>query len=309
MIKSILNMEKKDIQVFDRKKKHVFTETVYGENAMKVFYGNKIGLKVTDKFLTNKLLSRIYGAYNDSSLSRHKIEDFVKKLDINIHECEKDVSDYESFNDFFIRRLKPDARPLNTEENSFICPGDGRLLVFPKIDEETISYLKWAPIKLHDLFNFDESLVETYTNGSCGILRLCPTDYHRFHFPLTGKAGITRTVPGVLHSVSPYSLEEKIPVYTVNKRTMCEIETPQYGKVLMMEVGALFVGTIVQTYRAGCQVKKGDEKGYFKFGGSTCVFFTQKGILHFDQDLIEQSRKGRETLVQMGEKIGTVQSH
>lgn len=308
MIRSILNMEKKDIEVFNRQTKQTFLETVYGENAMKVFYGNKLGLKITDKFLTNKILSRIYGAYNDSSLSRHKIEDFVNKLNINIPECEKDVSDYESFNDFFIRKLKPEARPIDTEPSSFISPGDGRLLVFPKIDKDTVSYLKWAPIKLQELFNFDEDLVSTYRNGACGVLRLCPTDYHRFHFPVLGKAGITRTVPGVLHSVSPYSLEEKIPVYTLNKRTMCEIETPQYGRVLLMEVGALFVGTIVQTYRAGCQIKKGEEKGFFKFGGSTCVFFTEKNMLHFDHDLVEQSKKGRETLVRMGEKIGTLHS-
>ena len=73
-----------------------------------------------------------------------------------------------------------------------------------------------------------------------------------------------------------------------------------------MEIGALFVGTIVQTYRPAMQVEKGDEKGYFKFGGSTCIFFFEHGIMQFDEDLINTSKEGFETLVQVGEKIGTL---
>ncbi|WP_186646061.1 phosphatidylserine decarboxylase [Fluviispira vulneris] len=304
MLKSILGSASKQIEVIKRKSGEKFIEKIYGEDAMKVFYGSPAGAAFTAKFLTNKWISNIYGAYNDSGASKHKIEEFVNNMGIDVSESEKDISEYHSFNDFFARKLHPRARPINRLTNSVISPGDGRLLVFPKISETTLSYVKWAPIQLIDLFQGNESLVERYKNGSCAILRLCPSDYHRFHFPVSGKAGITKTVPGLLHSVNPYALEQQIPVYCMNKRTLCELDSDQFGKVLLMEVGALFVGTIVQTYRPAMQVEKGDEKGYFKFGGSTCILFFENGIMEFDTDIVKSSEQGLETLVQMGEKIG-----
>jgi phosphatidylserine decarboxylase len=120
---------------------------------------------------------------------------------------------------------------------------------------------------------------------------------------VSGKVGITKTVPGLLHSVNPYALEQGLPVYCLNKRTMCELKSDQLGSVLMLEVGALFVGSIVQTYRAGTQVQRGDEKGYFKFGGSTCILFFEEGAIEFDKDLVQNSQDGLETFVKMGEQI------
>ncbi|MBX9703673.1 MAG: archaetidylserine decarboxylase [Silvanigrellaceae bacterium] len=295
----------KHIEVINRVTGEKFVEKVYGENAMRIFYGNKTAASITDKFFTNKWLSNIYGAFNDSSLSKHKIEEFIKKFDVKIADCEKDINDYHSFNDFFSRKLKLEARTVDEGTHSVICPGDGRLLVFQNIYDTTVSYVKWAPIRLLDLFNGNESLVERYKNGSCGILRLCPSDYHRFHFPVGGKAGITKTIPGVLHSVNPYALEQKIPVYCLNKRTLCELDSDVFGKVLLLEVGALFVGTIVQNYRPSNLVKKGEEKGYFKFGGSTCIFFFEKGSICFDNDLIQNSKLGLETYLHMGSKIAS----
>ncbi|MCA2959128.1 MAG: phosphatidylserine decarboxylase [Silvanigrellales bacterium] len=312
MFESILGMKSKRIEVATRGSGaapgSTFTETVYGDDAMRVFYGTPTGLAFTSKVLTAKWLSNLYGAYNDSGASKHKIEEFVSMLGIDIAECEKDISEYASFNDFFARKLKPEMRPLAKAPQAIASPGDGRLLVFPKLDETTLAYVKWAPLKLSELFNKNQSLVERFRDGACAVLRLCPADYHRFHFPVAGKVGITKTVPGLLHSVSPYALEQKIPVYCMNKRTLCEIESDEFGKVLMMEVGALFVGSIVQTYRAGMHVQKGDEKGYFKFGGSTSILFFEKGAMRFDDDLVANASKGLETYVKMGEHIGTLAS-
>lgn len=304
-IKSALGYKSIDIEVINRVTGEKFIEKIYGEDAMKVFYGSPVISKLTAKALTNKMLSSIYGAYNDSNLSKRKIEEFVKLMNIDINECEKDLTEYQSFNDFFARKLKYHARPINRTRGSVISPGDGRILVFPQIDETTLAYLKWAPIHLEELFNHSQSLVERYKNGSCAILRLCPADYHRFHFPVAGKIGVTKTVPGLLHSVNPYALEQKIPVYCLNKRTMAELDSDDVGKVLLMEVGAMFVGTIVQTYRPMMVVEKGDEKGFFKFGGSTCILFFEKNSMHFDNDLVKNSSEGIETLVKMGEQIGT----
>ena len=299
----ILGVESKQISVVDRKKQETFIEKVYGDDVMKVFYGHPAGLAVTTRILTNRFLSNLYGAYNDSAASKHKIEDLVEALGIDITECSKDLVEYVSFNDFFARKLRQGAREVTQEEKAIASPGDGRLLVFPKIDDETVSYVKWAPIPLFELFNKNQELADKYRNGSCAILRLCPADYHRFHFPVSGKVGITKTVPGLLHSVSPYALEQGLPVYCLNKRTLCELKSNEVGSVLLMEIGALFVGSIVQTYRAGTQVQRGDEKGYFKFGGSTCVLFFEQGAIRFDDDLVRNSQNGRETLVKMGERL------
>jgi phosphatidylserine decarboxylase len=305
-ISSILGSKPKIIQVVNRETGQKFNETVYGEDAMKVFYGTRLGMKVTESLLTHRWVSNLYGAYNDSGASKHKIEEFVSILGIDILECEKDITEYHSFNDFFARKLKSSCRKICEGVQEVASPGDGRLLVFPEVQGSTLSYVKWAPLKLIDLFGGNESLTQRYKNGSCAILRLCPSDYHRVHFPVSGKVGITRTLSGALHSVSPYALEQKIPVYCLNKRTLCELESEQFGKVLVMEVGAMFVGGVVQTYRAGMQVQKGDEKGYFKFGGSTSILFFEKGSVTFDPDLIDASGKGFETYVKMGDRIATV---
>lgn len=309
MIESILGIKSKKIEVVDRQTGTPFVETVFGDDAMKVFYGHKVGLSITSKFLTQRWLSNIYGAYNDAAASKHKIENFISRLNVDVAECEKELSEYQSFNEFFARKLKPGARPLNKDAHGVIAPGDGRLLVFPKINDDTVSYLKWAPIKLFDLFDKNESFVERYRNGSCWVLRLCPADYHRFHFPVSGKVGMTKAIAGDLHSVSPYALEQNIPVYCMNKRTLCTLDSDEFGQVLLMEVGAMFVGSIVQTYRAGMHVSVGDEKGYFKFGGSTVIAFFEKDMIRFDDDIVRYSASGFETYVKMGERLACLASH
>jgi len=302
-ISKLLGIESKQIEVVNRKTGETFVEKVYGDDVMKVFYGHPLGLAMTNRVLTNRVLSNVYGAYNDSAASKHKIEDFVQTLGIDVAECSKDLVEYVSFNDFFARKLRPGAREVTQAEKAIASPGDGRLLVFPKINDTTLSYVKWAPIHLFDLFNKSQELADKFRDGACAVLRLCPSDYHRFHFPVSGKVGITKTVPGLLHSVSPYALEQGLPVYCMNKRTMCEVKSNDFGTVLMMEIGAMFVGSIVQTYRAGTQVQRGDEKGYFKFGGSTCVLFFERDAVRFDQDVVTNSEKGLETLVKMGEQL------
>lgn len=305
-IKSALKYKSTQIEVMQRSTGEKFTEKIYGEDAMKIFYGSPSVTKLTSKLLTNKMLSSIYGAYNDSGLSKHKIEEFVHTMGIDIAECEKDLTAYQSFNDFFSRKLNFRARPICRKAGTIISPSDGRLTVIPKLNENTLSYIKWAPVHLIDLFHNSLSLVERYKNGSCAILRLCPADYHRFHFPVSGKIGLTKTVPGLLHSVNPYALQQNIPVFCLNKRTISELDSNEAGKVLLMEVGAMFVGTIVQTYRPTMTVEKGEEKGFFKFGGSTCIMFFEKDAIHFDEDLVKYSEFGLETYVKMGEQIASV---
>ncbi len=308
MLKSKGRGVPKDIQIMDRLTNALIRETVFSENKMQLLYGNPIGLAVTSRVLTTKWLNALYGAYHDSPASRSKIGPFIDELHINLDECAQSLDSYRSFNEFFARKLKDSARPIHGDERSVVSPADGRMLVFPQLQAESISHVKWAPIRLLDLFGADTALAARYQGGSCLVARLCPADYHRFHFPVSGKAGPTRVVPGRLHSVSPYALEQKIPVFALNKRTMTEIETPNAGTVLYMEIGALLVGSIVQTFTAQKHFERGAEKGFFKFGGSTVIVFFEPNRITFDPDLVQNSSQHIETLVRMGEQVAIIRS-
>ncbi len=296
---------KRTIRVFSRENEEMLEEIIFGEDLLRLAYGTKLGLKLTSELGARRWVSWLMGLYYDSRFSRSKIAAFAKLLEIDLEESENDVRDYQTFNEFFARKLKAECRPIDPDPRVLVSPGDGRLLVFPRIDEETLSYIKWAPVHLVDLFNRNPSLVERYRNGACAVLRLCPADYHRLHFPVSGTVGPTTSVPGLLHSVNPYALEEKIPVYALNKRTICSIESQAVGSVVMMEIGALGVGSIVQTYQPNTQLARSEEKGYFKFGGSTTILFFERDKVEFDDDLRYHSAKGVETIVKMGQSIAT----
>jgi phosphatidylserine decarboxylase len=296
-------MTPKTIQVFDRRTGSLFTEKVFGDFAMRCAYGNKTGMWFVSRLLVRQSISQLMGTYYDSALSKPQINSFMNDYKISSEECEKTPDSFSSFNDFFARKLKPHARPICAAAPEVASPGDGRLLVFPKISMGAITYAKWAPIQIRDLFDGDENLAHRFDGGACAILRLCPTDYHRFHFPVSGTPSRTRTIEGVLHSVNPYALENRIPVYCLNKRTICQIQSEDLGEVCYMEIGALGVGSIVQTYAPDTPLLKGAEKGFFKFGGSTVILFFEPGSIKFDDILVQNSSRGIETLVRMGERI------
>lgn len=296
----------RSIEIFNRKTTKIFTEIVYSKNMMQLLYGNKCGIALVAHVLGRRWLNYCYGLYHSTNLSKKKIKMFVKELSIDCEEAEFPIDFYRSFNDFFARRLKPGLRPIAAKPNVLVSPADGRLMVFPKVEQGMVAQVKWAPIRLLELFGKDHELAQRYENGSCIIIRLAPADYHRFHFPLAGVPSATRTVNGILHSVSPYALEQKIPVHTLNKRTICELKSYQAGHIVLMEVGALLVGSIQQTYIAERPVSSGDEKGFFEFGGSTVIMFFEPGRLAFDADLCEQSSLGRESMVFMGEQLGLI---
>ena len=153
----------------------------------------------------------------------------------------------------------------------------------------------------------DDSLTAQFSDGSLLLSRLCPVDYHRFHFPAAGIPGPTRLINGPLYSVNPIALCQNIHILTTNKRCVTELETESFGKVLVLEIGATCVGSICQTYSAGDQVQKGAQKGYFRFGGSSTITIFEAGRVKFDQDLVENSKQQRELYAKIGDRMG--QSH
>jgi phosphatidylserine decarboxylase len=136
-------------------------------------------------------------------------------------------------------------------------------------------------------------------------LRLCPTDYHRFHFIDSGIPKENHCIKGHYYSVNPIALKSIPKLFCENKREWSLFKSDNFKDVLHIEVGATCVGSIFQTYSPDTKVNKGDEKGYFKFGGSTTILFFEKDSVKIDSDILDQSKFGFECKVLFGENIGT----
>ena len=212
-------------------------------------------------------------------------------------------NEYSSFNEFFIRSLKPDARIIDKDDNILISPCDGKISAYEDINLNEIVQIKGFTYSLKELLQ-DNKIYNLYDNGTCLIFRLCPTDYHRFHFIDDGVCGDTTKIKGDYYSVNPIALKSITKLFCQNKREWSIFHSDNFGDVIYMEVGATCVGTIIQSYSPNTKITKGDEKGFFKFGGSTVILFFKKNAIKIDKDLLNQTRLGFETSVLMGEKIG-----
>ncbi len=137
------------------------------------------------------------------------------------------------------------------------------------------------------------------------ISRLCPVDYHRFHFPVAGVPGKTIFINGPLYSVNPIALRQNIHIFAENKRAWCRIDSAKFGSVIMFEIGATCVGSFEYTYTPGKPVNKGDEKGFFKFGGSSTILLFEKNRIRLAEDLLENSSQGRELYARIGDFLGS----
>ena len=291
------------IQVYNRKTKNYEVEKVAGEGYVKWSYESPIGKNLTELLIKKKLFSKLYGNYCDTTLSKKKIPKFIKDFNIDMTITSNNLEDFNSFNDFFVRKLKEEARPISRDNNILISPGDGRLFAYEKISIDKLIQVKGIHYSLSELIGDDE-IAKEYEGGTCLVLRLCPTDYHRFHFIDNGIPLENHFIKGNYYSVNPIALERIPKLYCQNKREWSVFKSENFGDMLHIEVGAACVGTIIQSYTPNTKVIKGQEKGYFKFGGSTTIILLKKDTVKIDEDIITQTNLGFETMVLMGESIG-----
>lgn len=297
-----------DIIYIDRITKKEECEKVYGQTFVKTLYGNGVLSSVASMLLypvicRSALFSHLYGILQKSCLSKGKIRPFIKEFGVDESEFLEDVDSFKSFNDFFVRKLKAEARPMAVGSDVAVLPADARYLFYPHIEESDGFIVKGEKFTLAELLQEDE-LAKRYEKGSMVIARLCPTDYHRFHFPCTCLPEKTSLINGALASVNPLAVRKNIRIFSQNKRTLSKLHTKNFGTVLFMEIGATCVGGIHQTYTPNEPYAKGDEKGYFSFGGSSLVLLFEPGTIQFDQDLIEASQKKVEIRGLLGQSMG-----
>lgn len=293
------------IEYFDRYQQKTCVEQVYGDAYLRWIYTTTTG-KLTLETLVKRLwFSRWYGWRMDQPASREKILPFIDQYQLDSGEFANDASEFQTFNEFFFRKLKPEARPVEQASDRVVFPADGRHLCIPDLSQTAGLFVKGEMFDLETLLG-DAELSRRYGNGSLLLSRLCPVDYHRFHFPAKGQAGPTRLINGPLYSVNPIALSQDIHILAKNKRTVSILETENVGSVLLLEVGATCVGGICQTYEAGNTVDKGSEKGFFRFGGSSTITLFEPGRIRFDNDLVENSAKQVELYARVGDGMATI---
>jgi len=291
------------IQFYDRYQDTIATEQVYGEKWLRWVYENPLGRASLEILLKRAFFSWYYGYRMNRRYSAHKVLPFVVEYGLDADEMARHPWEYQTFNEFFCRALAPDARPIAPGDDVAVFPADGRHLAFADVDAADGFYVKGSQFTLAELFG-DPAIAADFAGGAMVISRLCPVDYHRFHFPVAGTPDDARLIKGALYSVSPIALRRRVDYLVRNKRMRTLIESPAFGRVAMFEIGATCVGTIKQLYAADRETPKGEEKGMFKFGGSCVITVFQAGRIALAADLVEHGREHREVYARMGDVLG-----
>ena len=300
-------MAESGIQYFNRYTGKVETEVVYGDRWLRFILFNPFGKIALHTVAKRAWFSRWYGWRMSRPSSAARVRPFIEQYGITKDEHVKAADAFTSFNDFFYRKLKSAARPLDAADDSAVFPADGRHLGFAKASEVERVYVKGQRFDLGRLLG-DDKLAAQFSAGAAVFSRLCPVDYHRFHFPVAGEPGNARLINGPLYSVNPLALRDRLSILWENKRYITEIETEQLGRVLMLEIGATNVGSVHHTFVPTRMVEKGEEKGYFAFGGSATLTLFEPGRVQLAEDLLEQSAQQRELYAKVGDRMGTIQS-
>lgn len=247
-----------------------------------------------------KSLSFKQGRKYDDPASAKEIEGFIAFHQLNMSEVLKPTSEFKNFNEFFYRALKPGARPCSAPEDSrvIVSPADCRSVVFNTIDQAQSIWVKGREFTVERLLGdaYPQDAAR-YHGGSLGIFRLAPQDYHRFHIPVDGVMDEPKTIEGEYYTVNPMAIRSSLDVYGENVRVICPIDSVSHGRVMVICIGAMMVGSTVITRHKGEQVKRAEELGYFKFGGSTLLLLFEPGQMRYDDDLADNSKSALETLV------------
>lgn len=297
--------QRQELVYFDRYEATLKTEGIYGEKPLRWAYETLPGRLALEGIIKHRWFSGLYGTWADCRCSRKEVASFVARFGLDPDEFLAPLESYRTFNEFFHRELKASARPLAGPENAFSFPADGRHLFLFDLSESQSLWAKGQQFDLPRLLG-DKALAERFQNGSALISRLCPTDYHRFHFPLGGVPGAPRLINGPLYSVNPIALSQSLRYLRENKRRITEIHDSPVGDYLFLEIGATNVGSIIDTSAPGLPVQRGDEKGYFRFGGSMVIMIFPPNRIEPAADLAAQSRDGVELYARVRDIAGSL---
>lgn len=297
-----------EIKVFNRYQNAIEIEKVYGDGAIRFAYGNPIG-RLLGPFIASKWFSQLYGKAQDSLKSAGKVAPFIKNFNIQMDQFKKGSfsenpieNSYKSFNEFFIREFREGKRPFTPNNQEMGAFAEARYFGHASMTDDLTVPVKGSMLRALDLIG-DDALSEDFIGGPLMVARLCPVDYHRYHYPDAGKTLKAFSVPGDLHSVNPLALKYRQDIFIKNERRFSILESENFGKLAYIEVGATMVGKIVQSFDESRPFNKGDEKGYFLFGGSTVVLCGEKGKWVPSADMLKNTHAGMETYIRLGDVV------
>lgn len=293
------------IQVWDRAESRMFEENVHGGGGVRLLYGTGRGRWLESALFSRRVISRLMGAWHGSRFSRWMVPGFIRSQRIRMEEFE--VAEYRSFNDFFVRKFRPGARRFPTDPDLLPAFAEARYLAYSSVTPDLRFPVKGASMAASAVLAVPaEAGIDPgrFRFGPLLIARLCPADYHRYHYPAAGDTVASWTVHGRYHSVNPAALAALGDVFVRNERRVAILDTERFGCLACVEVGALGVGRIVQTHDESRPFRRGAEKGMFLFGGSTVLLFGEPGTWTPSADLLARTGEGIETLVRLGDPVG-----
>ncbi len=291
------------LEHYNRSDGTIEVESVFASKFLYWSYNNKLGRALTRYLFSRRFISKLYGWFAKTKLSKKLILSMVQNRNIDKTTVINSFDCYNSFNSFFVRKLSQTERPIDTTPESLISPSDGKVFAFENIGRDETFCIK------RNLFNLtkflqNENITNEFSGGSMIVVRLSLSDYHHFSFPVSGFVYKTTDINGKLYAGGSYSLRDVTPFYTENLRQISLINSDHFGLVAQIEIGAFTVGSIKQSYKTESRICKGDSKGFFELGGSTIVLLFKKDKLIIDNDILENSKKSVETKVVLGERIG-----
>ena len=336
-----MQKEQNSPSIIERRTGRLIQEEEYGQRAIYFLYHHFLGRVLLKMIFARLYFSFLRGLYYNSFLSKKDIAPFVEKYGLSKEYLKKN---YQSFGAFFSRKeavYLREAGKENTKENGegwkgkiqekrhekgqekghegklpFYATASGKLLAY-KIDQEGKIIFPGSdnngksnrlPLEIKGNFYSIEKILkapcpEFLKGGTLLVFRLSLPDYHRYIFPARGRLLRTKKIKGRLDSVRKEAAHFK--AFSENKREISLLELEGMGKILHVEVGAMLVGHI-HNHRANqlpFRFAAGEEKGYFSLGGSTIVELLNNKIM-IDEDLFENTNKGLETKLEIGERIG-----
>lgn len=289
------------IQIIDRKSGKLFEEKIFGEKFVLWAHKSSLGLILTSNRWIQKIVSGAYGFYASTLFSRREIKPFIREHNIQMQDFEIPEGGYRSFNDFFSRKLKKGKRSFEQKSSQVVlAPAEGRVY-YHAINQrgETSLFVKGNSYTVRELIG-----EETDGLGHAFVIRLCPVDYHRYHFGFSGAVLDSKKLGGCLFSVNPIALQKNHRIFWENYREVFKLISDEQKIIYQLEVGAICVGSMTQNKKKGDVFYCGEEKGTFLFGGSTCILLLPKEFKP-SSDIVENSRKGFETLLQVGSELGS----
>lgn len=247
--------------------------------------------------LTNgRWTSYILQKFAQSRLSRLLIPSFARTYKIDIEEMAKPLGEFPTLHDFFVRKLKDDARAVDEGTHSVVSPVDAMIEDIGKISATSVFEVKGKSYSLEDMFESKEK-ARSYMNGNYVLLYLSPSNYHRIHSPFSGRVVGQWTLGKKSYPVNKYGLKYGRDTLSKNYRKITEVEHSS-GKAAIVKVGAMFVNSIETTYQ-GEELEKGEEIAYFTFGSTV--------VLLFEENTFEPVDIETPKAVRVGELLGYLQ--